>query len=64
MITLNECVEKQFAKKPSFRARDCVKDYKCPRCGDLVLSKVDGAYVYGRRTNYCSECGQKLDWSY
>jgi hypothetical protein len=33
----------------------CVEDYyKCPECGKIL---------YGPKSNFCSNCGQALDWS-
>ena len=65
--TPEECraaVEKQKAKKPDFEGDgyadgELVYDYaKCPICGH--------DFEYGINDwgcNYCSDCGQKLDWS-
>ena len=59
-----ECVEKQIPKKPDFEGDgyadgDLVYDYaKCPICGH--------DFEYGINDwgcDYCSDCGQKLDWS-
>lgn len=59
-----ECVEKQISKKPEYEADgyadgDLVYDYaKCPICGH--------DFEYGINDwgcDYCSDCGQKLDWS-
>ena len=30
--------------------------YRCPKCKDIYTFKQG-------KPNYCSECGQKLDWS-
>ena len=32
-------------------------DYACPLCGKRVISDAES------RSNYCSECGCKFDWS-
>ena len=57
-------LEKQIQKKPEYEADgyadgELVYDYaKCPMCGH--------DFEYGINDwgcNYCSDCGQKLDWS-
>ena len=59
-IALNEAaelLEKQVPKKP-FPKTDIETErgywiWKCPNCGDEWFF----------RYNYCSSCGQRLDWS-
>ena len=59
-----QALEKQIAKKPEYEADgyaggELVYDYaKCPICGH--------DFEYGINDwgcEYCSDCGQKLDWS-
>ncbi|MFW5669566.1 MAG: hypothetical protein ACOCM4_10025 [Acetivibrio ethanolgignens] len=58
-IALNEAaelLEKQVPKKPLIKKYAEEWGYwtwKCPNCGDEWLF----------RYNYCSSCGQRLDWS-
>ena len=63
--TVEECreaVEKQKAKK-------CVQDtcpdhthYKCPTCGKIQMSEYKrGIRILGRITNFCDNCGQRLE---
>lgn len=55
-----EALEKQTAKK--INNMSVVKTFPmsvhgdCPVCGSKNLSSAD--------TDYCNNCGQKLDWSY
>lgn len=49
-MTLKECVEKQIAKKPDI-PWDTQRE-QCPVCQGSFIGKQ----------NYCSECGQKIDW--
>lgn len=62
-------IEKQIPKKPiiynqlrrnrrgeQFLLDDYEAD-KCPMCGNDIISGI----TY--RANYCSNCGQRLDWS-
>ena len=53
-----DALEKQVAKKviditPAFSDTGI---YRCPKCKDIYTFKQG-------QPNYCSECGQKLDWS-
>lgn len=56
----NEALEKQVAKKPVFKFKyeNGTKFYDCPICGSYVMH----AGVQSKE-QYCSHCGQKLDWS-
>ena len=44
-------------RKPYYRKpeEDEEATYACPRCGGTVG-------VYDMEDNYCSDCGQKIDW--
>lgn len=61
--TVEECralKDRLVAKKVSLRhvrKFDGFDDGKCPTCGELVSRDFDGTDIF------CSECGQKLDWS-
>ena len=65
--TLKECrmaVEKQIPKKPIRHA--VWEDFKCPTCGSTEIRPYDTEYrEYDKdcEFEYCSDCGQKLDWS-
>ncbi len=41
---------------------DSVEDYKCPACGDRLISRVQGQWTAGRFVKHCPECGQAIDW--
>ena len=49
-----EALEKQIPKKPIMRKDVAETYYICPEC-EWGVDKFDD--------NYCSDCGQKLDWS-
>ena len=60
-----EALEKQIPKKPDYEADgydengNLIYDYaKCPICGHDFEYDIND---WG--CNYCSDCGQKLDWS-
>lgn len=61
--TVEECrdlKDRLVAKKVSLRhvrEFDGFDDGKCPTCGELVSRDFGGTDIF------CSECGQKLDWS-
>lgn len=57
-------LEKQIAKKPKWNYEKVqkhmnkgVKAPYCPICGCDLLDDANDCY------NYCTNCGQKLDWS-
>ena len=60
MITFTECVEKQYRKPPRL-ASVTVDVFRCPSCNELLAAKV-GAFIGGKKTEYCSQCGQRLLW--
>lgn len=54
-----DALEKQVPKKPK---KDEYGFYHCPHCGadyDSLMHDSNLSCTY----NYCTECGQKLDWS-
>ena len=59
-----EAVKKQVPMKPTVQNEDeYVANYKCPKCGCRLVSKIDGEYVAGTRCyKYCYICGQHIDW--
>ena len=64
LIEQIEALEKQMAVKPNYEADgysdgELVYDYaECPVCGKDYEYEIND---WG--CNYCSNCGQKLDWS-
>ena len=55
---LQELVDKETPKKPteaSASELDGYCDWICPTCGSTHLNDCP--------LNYCSDCGQKIDWS-
>lgn len=55
-----QALEKQIPKKVQLRhihKFDGFDDGECPTCGLNVSRDCDGTDVF------CSDCGQKLDWS-
>lgn len=62
MLTLGECIEKQKAKPVMAQQDDLMITYRCPRCRTGLAARV-GSVCIGHQNKYCSNCGQKLDWS-
>ena len=66
--TPEECraaVERQMARTPIYRNMESGifrkrKIFICPRCGNACLEMMMNER---QNTNYCWDCGQKLDWS-
>lgn len=59
--------EKSVAKKPTiervnYSHNQYADNYKCPVCGQRMISKDETGWYSGRRSKYCDNCGQKLDW--
>lgn len=57
-------IEKQIPKKIIVKKLlfDTL-DFICPRCAKKQISRCAGVWVAGQKFKYCSDCGQKLDWS-
>lgn len=49
--------------RPIVENSDGAKHYSCPGCGKHLLS-TKNCRQSGSKTNYCSNCGQKIDWSH
>lgn len=66
---LQELVDKETPAKPIKFDEIDNEIYKCPNCDEEIRSInrwVLDNYPYhvdSGKTNYCAECGQKLDWS-
>lgn len=63
--TVEECretVEKTKAKKCVQDTRPDHTHYKCPTCGKIQMSEYKrGIRILGRITNFCDNCGQRLE---
>lgn len=64
---IHKALEKQIHKKliidnKGFHDVD-YKDYLCPYCKKRIITKIDGDFIAGRKSYYCDNCGQALDWS-
>lgn len=60
-----KALEKQIPKKPEFDFNfgDTLSRYHCA-CGNIIKVNHDlGVFDNHDAPNYCSKCGQKLDWS-
>lgn len=49
-MIIRQCVQKQVKRKPCFTSDNYFSYTICPMCKNRVA------------TNYCPECGQKIDW--
>ncbi len=57
-------VGRDTGREPLMKEDEKIKymiHYHCPACDNLIVSS-DGYRGNGRKTNYCCDCGQKLDW--
>lgn len=55
-----DAINKQIPKKPVRDSLD--KAYLCPACNSS-FTYWRGYTVIKNKTNYCSSCGQAIDWS-
>ena len=56
--TIINALENQIPKKPYWRIEEDAKGYACPICNMGVT--IDHGRI---RETFCSNCGQKIDWS-
>lgn len=65
MDRILEALEKQIPKKPNKMTYKLLVDdgweYACPTCGRAVGINRNNT-DYTQESDYCSECGQKLNW--
>jgi len=55
---------KATPKKPLFEDIGNIRHHKCPDCGKTISHEVTGAVkTFSTKHNFCSKCGQALDWS-
>ncbi len=55
-------IEKQIPKKPITDKERMITIYRCG-CGTHLATLCDKDVIVGTMQNYCSNCGQALDWS-
>lgn len=60
--TLQELVYKATPKKPIIQGLS-VAIHTCPVCDKELIVTNDEIVIYKTKTNYCDNCGQRLDWS-
>lgn len=64
--TIFDALEKQIPKNIEIKMGGVANEYCyyfCPICGKHILSRRYHDVIAGIRENYCSRCGQALDWS-
>lgn len=63
---LQELVDKATPKKPVIRGLSVdthTAIHTCPVCDKELIMTNNEIVIYKTKTNYCDNCGQKLDWS-
>lgn len=67
VLLLQELVDEKEPTKPIYHYQKGRQEHywNCPKCNEVVRSKYwNGEWEEDNgKSNYCSECGQKLDWS-
>ena len=57
-----EAIKQQLPKAP-IRFYLPVNSLHCPKCYHQLVSEIDGELCAGRKTRFCPDCGQAIDWS-
>ena len=58
---VTSALEKQIPKKPITDKERMITIYRCG-CGTHLATLCDKDVIVGTMQNYCSNCGQALDW--
>lgn len=63
---IHKALEKQIPKEPKiikYESEYDTRDYFCPICNKCFIHFLDGEFYAGKKDCWCSECGQKINWS-
>lgn len=66
-IEMKKLIDRDITKKPITFQNHHIKQHICPNCGFQVINKQLDRSSWSTDkvisiTNYCPNCGQKLDW--
>lgn len=56
-------LDKQIPEKPVVLNSGGSKHFFCIVCDKRIVSVIDGQLCAGRKSRFCPDCGQALDWS-
>lgn len=57
-----EALDKQIPERPVVMKRNGAEHFFCIVCEKRLVSEIDGQLVAGRKTRFCPDCGQALNW--
>lgn len=57
-----EALDKQIPEPPVVLNRKGSKHFFCVACDMRLVSEINGELCAGRKTRFCPDCGQALDW--
>lgn len=55
-------LDKQIPEPPVVLNQKDSKHFCCVACGTRFVSEINGELCAGRKTRFCPDCGQALDW--
>lgn len=58
-----EALDKQIPEPPVVLNQKGSKDFYCVVCDMRLVSEINGELCAGRKTRFCPNCGQAIDWS-
>lgn len=57
-----EALDKQIPERPAVLNQKGSKHFYCVACGMRLVSEINGELCAGRKTRFCPDCGQAIDW--
>lgn len=57
-----EALDKQIPERPVVLNKKGSKHFYCVACGMRLVSEINGELLAGRKTRFCPNCGQTIDW--
>lgn len=55
-------LDKQILEPPVVLNQKDSKHFCCMACGMRIVSEINGELCAGRKTRFCPDCGQAIDW--
>lgn len=56
-------LDKRIPEPPVVLNQKSSKHFYCVACGMRLVSEINGELCAGRKTRFCPDCGQAIDWS-
>ena len=57
-----DALDKQIPELPIVLNQKDSKHFCCVACGMRLVSEINGELCAGRKTRFCPDCGQAIDW--